>query len=65
MDTVSKLSRYAAQTNSDIRVIGRPRPLTMTWYTQTIPPDSEVLPAMWLLRYGKSPQMLMCMKQNP
>ena len=65
MDTVSKLSRYAAQTGSDIRVIGGSKTIRNDWYTQTIPPDSEVLPAMWLLRYGKSPQMLMCMKQNP
>ena len=46
MDTVSKLSRYAAQTGSDIRILGDQKQSTMIWSIQTILRDLEVQPDM-------------------
>ena len=65
MDTVSKLSRYAAQTGSSIRVIGELKPLTMTLYIPIILRDTEAPQNMWHQQYARSLWMPAFMKKNP
>ncbi len=44
MDTVSKLSRYAAMIGSDIRIIGEPKTIDNDLVNTDHTPASEVLP---------------------
>ena len=60
MDTVSKLSRYAAMIGSDIL-----KPLTMTLCIPIIRLDLEVRPDMWLPQSARSPWMPASMRKNP
>ena len=64
MDTVSKLSRYAATVGSDIRIIGVPKTidndLVLTDHTRA----TEVLPNMLLLQYAKLQLMPLSMIIN-
>ena len=54
MDTVSKLSRYAEKTGSDIRFMGIRRPSTTISCVRTTRRDSEALRNMWRPPSGKS-----------
>ena len=64
MDTVSKLSRYAATVGSNIRIIGVPKTidndLVLTDHTRA----TEVLPNMLLLQYAKLQLMPLSMIIN-
>ena len=55
MDTVSKLSRYAKKTGSDIHFMGIP------WYVQTIRRDLEARRSMWRPRCVRSRSTHRCM----
>lgn len=59
MDTVSKLSRYAAGTNSKIRFIGVPKTIDNDLVETTTLPDMEVPLNTLLLLSAKLQQMLL------
>ena len=48
MDTVSKLSRYAAKINSPVRVIGEPKTIDNDLVNKITLPATEAPPNMWL-----------------
>ena len=64
MDTVSKLSRYAAAHNIDVRIMGIPKTIDNDLILTDHTPDSAVPQNMWLLPSVKSDWTLLFIIQN-